>query len=75
MLVIIMKNQLLPTHKVCQACLMADQSGQPRWQPGKLRCGRALTQSAFTQPAFTQSIDSQPEQYECQMGFRVANID
>ncbi|MBW4657582.1 MAG: hypothetical protein KME15_02820 [Drouetiella hepatica Uher 2000/2452] len=65
MLVIIMENQLLPTYKVCQACLMADQSGQPRWQPGKLRCGRALT----------QPIDSQPEQYECQMGFRVANID
>lgn len=65
MLVIVMENQLLPTHQVCQACLMADQSGQPRWQPGKLRCGRALT----------QTTDSQPEQYECQMGFRIANID
>ena len=65
MLVIVMENQLLPTQQVCQACLMADQSGQPRWQPGKLRCGRALA----------QSNDSQPEQYECQMGFRVANID
>jgi len=32
MLVIVMENQLLPTHQVCQACLMADQSGQPRWQ-------------------------------------------
>ncbi|HEY9626301.1 MAG TPA: hypothetical protein V6C84_03285 [Coleofasciculaceae cyanobacterium] len=65
MLVIVMENQLLPTHQVCQACLMADQSGQPRWQPGKLRCGRALT----------QTTDNQPEQYECQMGFRIANID
>jgi hypothetical protein len=65
MLVIIMENQLLPTQNVCQACLMADQSGQPRWQQGQLRCGRALNKLTA----------EQPEQYECQMGFRVANIE
>lgn len=65
MLVIIMENQLLLPQQVCQACLMADQSGQPRWQPGRLRCGRALS----------KPTDDQPEQYECQMGFRVANIE
>lgn len=65
MLVIILEDQLLPTQQVCQACLMANQSGQPRWQQGQLRCGRALSKSTA----------DQPDQYECQMGFRVANIE
>ncbi|HEY9623090.1 MAG TPA: hypothetical protein V6C78_22230 [Crinalium sp.] len=65
MLVILMENQLLTPKQVCQTCLMADQSGQPRWYHGQLRCGRALQKSA----------DEQPEQYECQMGFRIANIE
>lgn len=64
MLVILMDNQLLLPQQVCQTCLMADQSGQPRWNEGQLRCGRAL--SKLTQ--------NQPDQYECQMGFRIANI-
>lgn len=65
MLVILMDNQLIRPEHVCQTCLMADQSGQPRWQGGQLRCGRALH----------KGIEQQPEQYECQMGFRVANIE
>jgi hypothetical protein len=65
MLVILMDDQLLAPNKVCQGCLMADQRGQPRWDHGQLRCGRALH----------KSVDSQPEQFECQMGFRVANIE
>lgn len=65
MLVILMDNQLLSPQQVCQTCLLADQSGQPRWRQGKLCCGRAIHK--FT--------DNQPEQYECQMGFRVANIE
>lgn len=65
MLVILMDNQLLQPQQVCQSCLMADQSGQPRWHQGELRCGRALHKLA----------DSQLAQYECQMGFRVANIE
>jgi hypothetical protein len=65
MLVILTENQLLSPHQVCQNCLMADQSGQPRWHQGQLRCGRALHKLA----------ESQPDQYECQMGFRVAHIE
>lgn len=65
MLVILMENQLLTPHDVCQSCLMADQSGQPRWNHGQLRCGRALQKHTA----------EQPDQYECQMGFRVANIE
>jgi hypothetical protein len=65
MLVILMESQLLSPQQVCQTCLMADQSGQPRWQQGQLRCGRAVHRMA----------DQQPEQYECQMGFRIANIE
>jgi hypothetical protein len=64
MLVILMENQLLPPASVCQSCLMADQSGQPRWQAGRLRCGHRV------EPGSAQS----PVQYECQMGFRIAEI-
>lgn len=64
MLVILMENQILVPQHVCQTCLMADQSGKPRWHQGQLWCGRALAVS-----------DNQPEQFECQMGFRVANIE
>lgn len=65
MLVILMDNQLLATEQVCQTCLLADQSGQPRWRQGELRCGRALRKAA----------EEQPTQYECQMGFRIAQIN
>lgn len=65
MLVILTENQLLSPQQVCPNCLMADQSGQPRWHDGRLRCGRALH----------RLTNDQPEQYECQMGFRVAQIE
>ncbi|MGB3616395.1 MAG: hypothetical protein WBA10_21565 [Elainellaceae cyanobacterium] len=64
MLVVLMDNQLVSPEAICQSCLMADRAGQPRWRNGTLRCGRALSQVA----------PGQPEQYECQMGFRIANI-
>lgn len=65
MLVILMENQLLTPRQVCQACLLADQEGQPRWQQGQLRCGQAI-----------QKINAQqPNLYECQMGFQIANIE
>ena len=64
MLVILIENQLIPPHTVCQSCLLADQGGQPRWRGGKLRCGRAIH----------KLTEQHPEQYECQMGFRVAKI-
>jgi hypothetical protein len=65
MLVVLMENQLLAPEQVCRSCLMADQSGQPRWQQGQLRCGRALQKATA----------NQPDQYECQMGFRIAHIE
>lgn len=65
MLVILMENQILQPKQVCQSCLMADISGQPRWDQGQLRCGRALAKLG----------DSLPNQFECQMGFRIANIE
>jgi hypothetical protein len=65
MLVILMDNQLLSPQQVCQTCLLADQSGQPRWRQGQLRCGHAIR----------KLTDNQPDQYECAMGFRIANIE
>ncbi|MBD2090832.1 hypothetical protein H6F67_13330 [Microcoleus sp. FACHB-1515] len=65
MLVILMENQILQPKQVCQSCLMADPSGQPRWTEGQLRCGRALVKLG----------DRLPDQFECQMGFRIANIE
>lgn len=65
MLVILTDNQILSPRQVCQSCLMADQSGQPRWRQGQLRCGNIIRQLA----------ENQPEQYECQMGFRLVNIN
>ncbi|MBW4472680.1 MAG: hypothetical protein KME45_20240 [Stenomitos rutilans HA7619-LM2] len=65
MLVILMDNQLIAPQAVCATCLMADQSGRPRWQSGKLRCGRAIHKAS----------EQQPEQFECQMGFRFADIE
>lgn len=65
MLVVLMDDQLFPPQRVCQSCLMADQNGQPRWNQGQLRCGRALHKLA----------ENVPEQFECQMGFRIAHIE
>jgi hypothetical protein len=65
MLVILMDNQLIAPEQVCQTCLLASQNGQPRWSNGQLRCGHAIR----------KLIEQQPAQYECEMGFRVANIE
>ncbi|MBW4428605.1 MAG: hypothetical protein KME50_30305 [Nostoc desertorum CM1-VF14] len=65
MLVILMDEQILAPEQVCQSCLLADRSGQPRWRAGKLRCGQAIHK-------LTQQ---QPDQYECVMGFRIAYIE
>jgi hypothetical protein len=64
MLAILMEDQILEPHVVCQSCLLADRGGQPRWKGGQLRCGRAVS----------KRNDNQPDQYDCQMGFRIANI-
>lgn len=64
MLVVMMKDQLLAPNAVCQTCLMADHEGQPRFHHGRLTCGRSLTNLQ----------EGQPRQYECQMGFKIADI-
>ena len=65
MLAILTDNQIFSAKQVCQTCLMASQSGEPRWHNGQLCCGHAIGKQATHQPA----------QYECQMGFRIANIE
>jgi len=65
MLVIVMENQIIPPCQVCQTCLLADHSGQPRWHHGKLDCGHIIDCPTH----------GQPKQYECVMGFRVANVE
>ncbi|NJM96390.1 MAG: hypothetical protein HC800_03525 [Phormidesmis sp. RL_2_1] len=64
MLVILMKDQLLQPATVCRSCPMANQSGLPRWQQGRLRCGHPVVQAP--EPATAQ--------YECTMGFRIAEL-
>jgi hypothetical protein len=65
MLVMLTDNQLISPQSVCQTCLLADHNGQPRWHQGQLRCGRAISGLRQDQPA----------QFECQMGFRIADIN
>jgi hypothetical protein len=64
MLVILMEDQILDPQQVCQSCLLANRSGQPRWSQGQLRCGQAISKLTA----------GQPDQYRCLMGFRIANI-
>ncbi len=80
MLVIVMKNQLLSPAAVCNNCPMASQSGLPRWQKGRLRCGRPIERA--TQKEVDKAIGPLSEhptpkactQYECAMGFRIAEL-
>lgn len=60
-----MEDQILAPQHVCQSCLLADQSGQPRWSRGQLRCGQAIR----------KLTPQQPNQYQCMMGFRIAHIE
>lgn len=64
MLVILIEDQLLSPSAVCHNCPMASQSGLPRWNRGRLRCGRPIE----------KALDKAPVQYECTMGFRVAEV-
>ena len=85
MFVIVMKDRLLSPAIVCKNCPMASQSGLPRWQKGRLRCGRLIDRTADCAPAEVQSSHSAQKsesdgglkacvQYECTMGFRVAKL-
>jgi hypothetical protein len=67
MLVVIIKNQIIRPQQVCQACLLADRDGQPRWKQGKLYCGRVVRNLNYCS-------ETQLNAYECQMGFRLIDI-
>ena len=80
MLVILTDNYILTPKQVCQSCVLADSSGEPRWRSGKLCCGHAIApavflgcQNGFCQ--FTKVTNQQPELYKCAMGFCIAKID
>ena len=78
MLVILTDEQILSPQKVCQSCLLADQSGLPRWRQGKLGCGHILRLGgalAKLKTDLCSNTEGEPELYECQMGFRIANIE
>ncbi|ELS04123.1 hypothetical protein Xen7305DRAFT_00038510 [Xenococcus sp. PCC 7305] len=67
MLVIVTNKQVLSVNQVCPGCLMANHGGEPRWHHGKLGCGHALNSG--------QSQDGQAKMYQCQMGFRVTEVE
>jgi len=85
MLVILTDEQIIAPQKVCCNCLLADQKGLPRWRQGKLGCGHALRASLNITESWTEqatvtntnpkTADQPPDMYECQMGFRLANIN
>ena len=78
MLVVITEKQILAPQQVCCDCLLASKKGLPRWHEGKLGCGRNKVkqgQNLQNIQANSHSPESVSEVYECQMGFRVANVE
>lgn len=81
MLVILTDEQVLSPQNICRGCLLADSQGLPRWRNGKLGCcaaspNRSSPGSYPVNPhAATCTQVGCLESYECQMGFRVANIE
>ncbi|NEQ96517.1 MAG: hypothetical protein F6K30_07310 [Cyanothece sp. SIO2G6] len=67
MLVVLMNDQVISPQAVCPGCLMATQQGQPRWYSGRLLCGRSAN--------LAEAGSDRPIQYECQMGFKIADIN
>ena len=65
MLVILIKEQVIAPQNVCKSCVLADESGKPRWHNGKLGCGQAASKITKQQADWHESI----------MGYRIANID
>ena len=65
MLRVLINDQILKPQRVCQTCLLADASGQPRTNKGKLCCAQVVRK--FT--------EQQADQYECMMGFKIVNIE
>lgn len=78
MLVVITEKQILSPQQVCCDCLLASQKGLPRWHEGKLGCGRNQINQGNNLPKSPKNSNSQQavsEVYECQMGFRLANVE
>ncbi len=65
MLVMLTQNQVLQPSQVCQSCVLASQSGQPRWEQGKLGCGESVA----------WGLESGCPKFRCQMGFYLAQIN
>ena len=63
-LIMATSDRLIPIHQICPYCVMASQAGEPRWENGQLRCGQAIVMES----------PHQPDQFECEMGFRVIKI-
>ena len=70
MLVILTEDQVLSTDMVCKNCLLADKTGHPRWKHGSLGCGKTRRSSDQGR----QSQNSSPNEYQCQMGFRLTQV-
>lgn len=64
MLVVLNDEQILAVQQVCPNCLLANHQGLPRWQRGNLRCAKRLAGEQYPLSL-----------YECQMGFRLANVE
>jgi len=87
MLVILIDNKRVLPGTICRTCPMASQSGQPRWQAGQLRCGRP-TGKELAEEVTARDCDrtessrgdlkegskDERAQYECIMGFQIAEI-
>ena len=65
MLVIVMDDRAIPTCQVCQNCLLADRSGQPRWRHGQLGCAHSVKRNP----------GDRSDRYKCEMGFLVVNVE
>ena len=70
MLVILTEDKVLSTDMVCKNCLLADQTGHPRWKHGNLVCGKTRRSKEFNRQR--QSISN--NEYQCQMGFRLTQV-
>ncbi len=68
MLVVVIDDRILSPQSVCHACLLADRNGQPRWRQGKLCCGKLIRNLSLCN-------EPQPDAYQCQMGFRLMDVE
>lgn len=65
MLVVLTDDQVFTVQTICPNCVLANQQGLPRWQQGHLSCAKT----------FADRDRPLPSLYECQMGFKLAQVD